>query len=139
MLSYKVFSTTVFDDWRFVSSLLVLWVYQESWPRIYQESKTLGFLFCFDFVFFLIPDISLKYENVTLGYTHYESKQSDVFYLFKLILLLAKYFIHKCKFCKPFFNIFSWRHETLYVCDLSVHYLAPWHMIYHHSVIFVLY
>ncbi len=32
----------------------------------------------------IIPDISLKYEHVILGYTH-ESEQSDGFYLFNLI------------------------------------------------------
>lgn len=106
MLSYKVFSTTVLmtED---LSHLFWYCEYTKNRDQEYTKNQK-HWVFCFVLIlFFLIPDISLKYENVTLGYTHYESKQSDVFYLFKLILLLAKYFIHKCKFCKPFFNIFS--------------------------------
>lgn len=67
----------------------------------------------------IIPDISLKYENVIIGYTH-ESEQSDGFYLFNLILFLAKYFIHKSKFCKrkPVYRNFL-EDLKLYTCLIS--------------------
>jgi len=50
----------------------------------------------------------LAYEDVLFGSFSYDPAKSDQYYIINLIILLAKYRIHKCKFSsqKPSFLIF---------------------------------
>ena len=46
----------------------------------------------------IFPDFVLYYKNVLFGYCDHSSKDDNAFFLVNLILLLAKFHIHKCKF-----------------------------------------
>lgn len=55
------------------------------------------------------PNFELTYRNVIFGF-HEGEKKSDIYFI-NLIFLLAKFYIHKCKFskCNPLFLRF--KHE----------------------------
>ena len=53
-------------------------------------------------------NFTLSYEDVLFGSFTYNPAKSDQYYIINLIVLLAKYHIHKCKFSsqKPLFLVF---------------------------------
>ena len=53
-------------------------------------------------------NFTLSYEDVLFGSFSYDPAKSDQYYIINLIVLLAKYHIHKCKFSsqKPLFLVF---------------------------------
>lgn len=55
-------------------------------------------------------------QNVLFGYTDFSRKDPNAFYIINLILLLAKYHIHKCKFSSKEPHFLTFRKEIeLYV------------------------
>ncbi len=118
MLSYKVFLQRFISDDFYVNCSFcdhqtadlshLFWYcdYKNLWG-------TLKHIECF--LFGISLEISLKYENVILGYTH----ESEV-RCFWFIRFLAKYVIHKCKFCKRklFYKNFL-EDLKLYMCFIS--------------------
>ncbi len=56
----------------------------------------------------ILDNFSLLYKDVLFGFYHVDKNLKDKYFLINLFILLAKFFIHKCKFLsvKPPFPIF---------------------------------
>ena len=69
----------------------------------------------------ILPDFELKLENVLFGVVHFEAKYVKEYYLINLIILIAKFYIHKCKFSimKPRFIVFL-KEIELYIKTISL-------------------
>ena len=46
----------------------------------------------------VFSDFHLYYKNVIFGFHYYNHKDNTAFFLINMLLLLAKFHIHKCKF-----------------------------------------
>lgn len=53
-------------------------------------------------------NLDFPFKQVVVGFHGFSSEESSVFYILNLIFLLAKYYIHKCKFSnsKPLLSVF---------------------------------
>ncbi len=57
----------------------------------------------------LLPEFSIQMRNIIFGYFDSDpTKENICFIIINLILILSKFYIHKCKFshCKPVFMVF---------------------------------
>ena len=58
---------------------------------------------------FIDPKFALCIEHVLFGFFNYTSSQANQYFIINLIILLAKWHIHKCKYSnqKPLFVVFE--------------------------------
>ncbi len=78
---------------------------------------------CQFIVNFIHNDFELFFKDVLFGIFTFEKQYGNIFFLCNLIILLAKYFIHKCKVMKVTTN-FSYFQEDIkiYIKCLSTSY-----------------
>ncbi len=56
----------------------------------------------------LLPEFSIQIRNIIFGYFDSDPTKENISFIINLILILSKFYIHKCKFsnCKPVFTVF---------------------------------
>ncbi len=56
----------------------------------------------------LLSDFSIQMRNIIFGYFDSDPTKENISFIINLILILSKFYIHKCKFsnCKPVFTVF---------------------------------
>ena len=64
--------------------------------------------FIVDFVF---SDFHLFYKNVIFGFHNFNHKHADAFFFINMLLFLAKFHIHKCKFTNRKPELFTLKKE----------------------------
>lgn len=54
-------------------------------------------------------NFEFSFKHVLFGFHDFSREESNVFYIINLVFILAKFFIHKCKYtnCKPLLSIFT--------------------------------
>ena len=57
----------------------------------------------------IYADFSLYWKDILFGVSNYDRNKKSEFYIINLIILLAKFYIHKCKFTKnkPIYLVFE--------------------------------
>ncbi len=87
------------------------------------HTRKLGQDICQFIVNFIHNDFELFFKDVLFGIFTFEKQYGNIYFLCNLIILLAKFFIHKCKVMKvtPNFSYFQ-EDIKMYIESLSTSY-----------------